>query len=72
MFSGAVLQLFWYMFIFYLFFMLIWMFISTFADIFRRQDLSGWGKAGWVLAIFVVPLLGILVYVMTKPATLRD
>ena len=31
-------------------------------DIFRRHDISGWGKAGWVLFVVVVPFLGVLVY----------
>jgi hypothetical protein len=72
MFSGGLMNFIWYMFLFYLFFMLIWMFIATFADIFKRQDLSGWGKAGWILLIFWVPLLGIIIYTLTRPASLRD
>jgi hypothetical protein len=71
MFAGPLMNFFWYMFVFYLFFMLIWMFIATFADIFKRQDMSGWGKAGWILLIFWVPLLGILIYTLAKPASLR-
>jgi hypothetical protein len=49
-------------------FMFIWMFIGVFADIFRRHDLSGWGKAGWILLIFVLPLLGILIYLIARPS----
>jgi hypothetical protein len=71
MISGGLMTFIWYMLAFYLFFLLIWMFIATFADIFRRNDLSGWGKAGWILLIFVVPLIGILIYMVTKPASLR-
>ena len=56
-----------YMLAFYLFFMVIWMFISVFADIFRRDNLSGWGKAGWILLIFILPFLGILIYVIVRP-----
>jgi Phospholipase_D-nuclease N-terminal len=56
-----------YMLAFYLFFMVIWMFISVFADIFRRDNLTGWGKAGWILLIFVLPFLGILIYVIVRP-----
>ena len=52
---------------FFFIFLLIWMFIAVFADIFRRNDLSGWGKAGWILLIFLVPLLGILIYVIARP-----
>jgi len=61
---GSVL---WAMIVFFFWFMLIWMFIGVFADIFRRNDLSGWGKAGWLLLIFVVPLLGVLIYLIARP-----
>jgi hypothetical protein len=71
MFSGGLMQLFWYMLAFYFLFMLIWMFIATFADIFKSQELSGWGKAGWILFIFIVPLIGILAYVLTRKPSLR-
>ena len=37
--SNPVLEFIWWMFMFYLFFMVIWMFISIFADIFRRENL---------------------------------
>ena len=57
----------WTIFILYFWFMLIWMFIATFADIFRRRDLSGFGKALWVLLIFMLPFLGILIYVIARP-----
>jgi hypothetical protein len=49
-------------------FMYIWMFIGVFADIFRRHDLSGGAKAGWVLLIFVLPLLGVLIYLIARPS----
>ncbi len=65
--SNPVLEFFWWMFMFYLFFMVIWMFIQVFADIFRRENLSGWGKAGWILLIFVLPFLGILIYMIARP-----
>jgi len=65
--SNPVLEFFWYMFIFYLWFMIIMMFIQTFADIFRRENLTGWGKAGWILLIFVLPFLGILIYMIARP-----
>ena len=61
---GSVL---WVMIEFFFIFLLIWMFIAIFADIFRRNDLSGWGKAGWILLIFIVPLIGILIYVIARP-----
>jgi Phospholipase_D-nuclease N-terminal/Short C-terminal domain len=39
-----------------------WAVITVLGDIFRRQDMSGWGKAAWVLFVVVVPFLGILIY----------
>ena len=62
--SGSVL---WAMVEFFFIFMLIWMFIAVFADIFRRNDLSGGAKALWILFIFVLPLLGILIYMIGRP-----
>jgi len=46
--------------------MLIWMFIAVFADVLRR-DMSGWAKAGWMLLIFVLPFVGILIYLIARP-----
>jgi hypothetical protein len=57
----------WTMIAFFFWFMLIWMFIMVFADIFRRNDLSGGWKVIWILVIFLVPLLGILVYLIMRP-----
>ena len=65
--SNPVLEFFWYMFLFYLFFMVIMMFIRVFSDIFTRENLSGWGKAGWILLIFLIPFLGLLIYVIARP-----
>jgi hypothetical protein len=65
--SNPILSFIWYMFIFYLFFMVIWMFIQVFADIFRRDNLSGWGKTGWILLLFIFPFIGILIYMIVRP-----
>jgi hypothetical protein len=57
----------WSMLVFFFWFMAIWVFIAVFADIFRRNDLSGWAKAGWILLIFIVPFLGALIYIIARP-----
>jgi Phospholipase_D-nuclease N-terminal len=36
--------------------------ITVLGDIFRRHDISGWGKAAWVLLVVVIPFLGVLIY----------
>jgi Phospholipase_D-nuclease N-terminal/Short C-terminal domain len=45
----------------------IWVFIAIFGDIFRRNDLSGAAKAGWILLIFILPFLGCLIYIIARP-----
>jgi hypothetical protein len=60
-------EILWGMIAFFFWFMFIWMFISVFADIFRRDDVSGWAKAGWILLIVVLPFLGILIYLIARP-----
>ena len=57
----------WAMVVFFFWFMFIWMFIAIFADIFRRNDLSGGAKAGWIILICVLPFLGILIYMIARP-----
>jgi hypothetical protein len=57
----------WAMVVFFFWFMAIWVFIGIFGDIFRRRDLSGVAKAGWLLLIFVLPFLGALIYMIARP-----
>jgi uncharacterized membrane protein len=47
--------------------MFFWVFISVVAAVFRRDDLHGWKKAGWILLIIVLPLIGILIYLIARP-----
>ena len=56
----------WSMLVIFFWFAVIWMFIAVFADILRR-DMSGWAKVGWIVLIVVLPLLGILIYLVTMP-----
>ena len=60
-------DIFWSFVAFFFWFMAIWIFIGVFADIFRRNDISGWAKGGWILLIFCVPFLGALIYIIARP-----
>ena len=55
------------MLVFFFWFMAIWIFIQIFADIFHRRDLSGLGKTGWIVLIFVLPFVGALIYMIARP-----
>ena len=57
----------WTMLVFFFWFMAIWIFIMVFSDIFRRRDLSGAAKAGWIILIFIVPFLGAIIYLIARP-----
>jgi hypothetical protein len=56
------LNILWTMIIFFAWVIWIWAVITVLGDVFRRHDLSGWGKAGWTLLIIVLPFLGVLIY----------
>jgi hypothetical protein len=57
----------WAMVIFFFWVMAIWVFISCFMDIFRRNDIGGGMKAFWIFLMFIVPFLGCLIYLIARP-----
>jgi hypothetical protein len=67
-----LLDLFWAMLWFFLFFVWIWLLISIFSDIFRSPDLSGWGKALWTIFVIVLPFLGVLVYLIARGNSMQQ
>lgn len=54
-----------------LFFWLLLVF-HIFQDIFRSHDLSGVAKAFWVLLIFVLPLMGCLIYLLARGGSMHE
>ncbi len=57
----------WSMVILFFWIMYIWIWISIFMDIFRRNDISGGMKAIWIVALFFFQFITILVYIVTRP-----
>jgi hypothetical protein len=41
-----------------------WLVITVAVDLFRRSDISGWGKAGWVIGWIVFPFIAVLAYLI--------
>jgi hypothetical protein len=60
------LDIFWSMIISFAWVTWIWMMILILSDVFRRRDLSGWGKAGWTIVLIVLPFLGALIYLIAQ------
>ena len=43
-----------------------WLLITVYADLFRRHDISGWGKALWVIVVLVFPYIGVFAYLISQ------
>jgi hypothetical protein len=41
-----------------------WLVITVAVDLFRRSDISGWGKAFWVIGWIVFPFIAVLAYLI--------
>jgi hypothetical protein len=66
------LNILWTMIIFFAWVAWFWILITVFADLFRRHDIGGWGKAAWVVFLIVVPFLGVLVYLIAQHDGMRE
>jgi len=53
-------------------FLWIWIAVGVVFDIFRSNDLSNWAKALWILFIFVLPLLGVLGYLIVRGQKMHE
>ena len=58
------LNIFWTILIFFAWVVYIWIAVTVLVDVFRRRDISGWGKAAWVIFVIVVPFIGVLAYLI--------
>ena len=54
------------MIIFFAWVIWIWMLIVILSDVFRRRDMSGWGKAAWTVFLIVVPFVAVLIYLIAN------
>jgi hypothetical protein len=66
------LDIFWTMLIFFCWVIWIWMVITVFIDVFRRDDISGWLKAVWSVLIIVLPFLGVFIYLITQGSGMAE
>ncbi len=56
----------WWMLIFFFWVMYFWIFIMVVSDLFRRHETSGVKKAVWLIFLILVPLVGVLVYLIAN------
>jgi membrane protein implicated in regulation of membrane protease activity len=70
--SYPLLGVFWTIFEIFLWVIWFWILITVFIDIFRSQDLNGWGKALWFLFVLFIPLIGVLVYLIARGGKMHE
>ena len=58
----------------YLFIWILWIFllVRIIFDIFRSRDLGGWGKAGWLIFVIILPFLGVFVYLIARGGKMHE
>jgi hypothetical protein len=66
------LDVFWTMLVFVGWVIWLVILVRVLIDVFRRRDLSGWGKAGWTLFMIVLPILGVLSYLIVHGRDMGD
>src|SRR5215472_2002126 len=61
-----LLNAFWTMLWFFLWILWFFLLFRVILDIFRSRDLGGWGKAGWLIFVIILPFLGVFVYLIAR------
>ena len=70
--SYPLLGAFWTIFMIFLWVIWFWVLITVIIDLFRSHDLSGWAKALWFIFIFLLPLIGVLVYLIARGGKMHE
>ena len=64
--SDPFLNVLWDILIVFAWVIFIWIAITVLIDVFRRHDISGWGKAAWVVFVVILPWIGVLTYLIVN------
>ena len=70
--SYPLLGAFWTILIIFLWVIWFWILITIFIDIFRSHDLNGWEKALWFIFVLLLPLIGVLVYLIARGGKMHE
>jgi hypothetical protein len=70
--SYPLLNVFLTMMWFFLWVLWIFLVVRIVMDIFRSHDLGGWGKAGWLVLVIVLPFLGVFAYLIARGRKMGD
>ena len=67
-----LLDIVWTMLVFFGWVIWFWLLIVVFGDLFSRHDISGWGKAGWIVVLVLLPYLGVFIYLIAHGAKMAE
>jgi hypothetical protein len=67
-----LLDIVWTMLVFFGWVIWFWLLIVVFGDLFSRHDISGWGKAGWIVLVVLLPYLGVFIYLIAQGAKMAE
>ncbi|MFG2340672.1 SHOCT domain-containing protein [Streptomyces yangpuensis] len=67
-----LLNLFWTMLWLFLWIMWFFLLFKIITDIFRDHTLGGWGKAGWLIFVLILPFLGVFVYLIARGKSMTE
>jgi hypothetical protein len=70
--SYPFLEVLWDILIFFAWVIFIWIAITVLIDVFRRRDISGWGKAAWVVFVVILPWIGVLAYLIVNHSGMAE
>jgi hypothetical protein len=70
--SYPLLGAFWTILEIFLWVLWLWVLFYIFVDIFRSQDLSGVQKAVWFVFVLIIPLIGVLVYLIVRGGKMHE
>jgi hypothetical protein len=62
----------WDVLVVFVFLIFLIMFFQVVLDLFRSHDLSGWAKAGWVIVLIILPLIGVLIYLIVRGSGMAE
>ncbi|MEV7521526.1 SHOCT domain-containing protein [Streptomyces sp. NPDC091371] len=67
-----LLNLFWTMLWLFLWIMWFFLLFKVISDIFRDHGMSGWGKAGWLILVLLLPYLGVFIYLIARGPSMAE
>ncbi|MCX4980738.1 SHOCT domain-containing protein [Streptomyces sp. NBC_00572] len=67
-----LLNMFWTMLMIFLWILWFMLLFRIIGDIFRDDELGGWGKAGWTAFVILLPFLGVFVYLIARGRSMGE